>query len=410
MEARRGPVCALPRGRVGRGRRAPIAAVVAASAAALVAAGCGGGETSVRATAASPVEAAAAWTDTLSVTVEAVGSLEANARVEVKPEASGKVSEILFREGDTVRAGQVLVRLDRNKLTAELQAARAGVTRARAEAENLGRQLRRNDSLLARGAISEQAYDDLETQYNTARAGLEQAEANLALAREELEDATIRAPFDGRVGARTFDPGDYLSVGTPMFTIVNDDPLEIRFSVPERYLNQLEHGSPVTVRVRSEPGRTFSGEVDFISPYVDPANRTVALRALIPNPSSRLRPGQFGNVQLQLEERPAVLVPEAAVLSRQQGSTVFRVRGGVADPVTVELGLRRQGVVEILSGVSEGDTVVVAGQQRLREGTEVSVTMTDEASSGAGEPSGGEADTAAGADSGRAAGAASPES
>lgn len=355
-------------------RTVPARRAVVAILAALVAAGCGEEEPTGQQ--AAPVEGAVARMDTLSVTVEAVGSLEARSRVEVKPEIAGRVSQILFEEGDSVRAGQVLVRLNRDRLEAELQAARASVSRARAEAENLERQLRRNDSLLARGAISQQAYDDLETSHASAQAGLEEAEANLALARENLEDATIRAPFDGRVGVRSFDLGDYLAVGTSMFTVVDDDPLEIRFSVPERYLGQLELGSEIDVRVQSAPDRTVEGRLEFISPYVSAASRSVELRALIPNADAVLRPGQFATVVLELEERPAVLVPEAALLPRDEGATVFLVRGGEAVPRQVSMGLRRQGVVEILSGVSEGDTVVVAGQQRLEEGTAVAVTMT----------------------------------
>lgn len=361
-------------------RTGPATTAVVAILAALVAVGCGEEEPTGQQ--ASPVEVAVARMDTLSVTVEAVGSLEARSRVEVKPEIAGRVSQILFEEGDSVRAGQVLVRLDRDRLQAELAAARASVSRARVEAENLERQLRRNDSLLARGAISEQAYDDLETSHASAQASLEEAEANLALARENLEDATIRAPFDGRVGVRSFDPGDYLAVGTSMFTVVDDDPLEIRFSVPERYLGQLELGSEIDVRVQSAPDRTVEGQLEFVSPYVNAASRSVELRALIPNADAVLRPGQFATVELELEERPAVLVPEAALLPREEGATVFIVRGGEAIPREVSMGLRRQGVVEILSGVSAGDTVVVAGQQRLEEGTAVSVTMTGSEPSG----------------------------
>lgn len=380
----------------------PVGRAMVAVFAVLVAAGCAEEEPTGQR--AAPVEGAAARMDTLSVTVEAVGSLEARSRVEVKPEIAGRVSEILFDEGDSVRAGQVLVRLDRGRLAAELSAARASVSRARVEAENLERQLRRNDSLLARGAISEQAYDDLETSYASAQAGLEEAEANLALARENLEDATIRAPFDGRVGVRSFDPGDYLAVGTSMFTVVDDDPLEIRFSVPERYLGQLELGSEIDVRVQSAPDRTVEGQLEFVSPYVNAASRSVELRALIPNADAVLRPGQFATVELQLEERPAVLVPEAALLPREEGATVFLVRGGAATPREVTMGLRRQGVVEILSGVSPGDTVVVAGQQRLEEGTAVAVTMTGSEPSRAGAtPAGGDGDTTeAASDGGRA--------
>ncbi len=360
----------LPQGRRAAARVPLFGAVLLAA----VLAACGGDAGEEVGPRATSVDAAVARLDTLAVNVEAVGSLEARARVEVKPEAAGRVTDILFEEGAEVEEGEVLLRLDQNKLRAELQAAQAAVTRAEAEFENLRRQVERNDSLLAQGAISQQAYDDLQTQFASARARLEEARANLALSREDLEDATIRAPFDGRVGAREIDLGDFVSVGAPLFTVVDDDPLEIQFSVPERHLGRLHVGSPVEVTVQSMPDRTFRGEVDFVSPYVEPASRSVALKARIPNPAAELTAGQFANVLLQLERRPAVVVPEAAILARQAGSFVFVAQGGQASLREVQSGLRRDGMVELRSGVIEGDTVIVAGYQRLSDGSAVSVT------------------------------------
>lgn len=360
--------------RLRRSSAGPAARLSIVALAALALA-CGGEEEAGRGGGPTAVEGAVARQDTLSLTVRAVGSLEADALAEIRPEIDGHVTSIHFREGDRVEEGQVLVRLDENQLRAQTEAARATVARTRAEMQNLSRRVERNDSLLARGAISEQAFDDLRTEHSAAQARLEEAEANLNLAQQRLEDATIRAPFAGRTGARTFDRGDYVQVGEHLFTLVDDQPLEIRFSVPERYLGRLHRGSPVSLQVRSMPGRTVEGQVDFVSPYVDPANRTVELKARVPNPASELRAGQFANVRLQLESRPAVVVPEAAVIPRQEGSAVYLVRGDTVTRRRVETGARRRGIVEILSGVSPGDTVVVAGQQNLQEGAEVALTL-----------------------------------
>jgi len=341
------------------------------------------------ASAGTPVETAVARRDTLSSTVRAVGTLEADARVEIRPELDGHVTDIEFEEGQEVREGQVLVRLDQNKLRAQANAARAAVKRARTTATNLERRLARNDSLLATGAISDQAYDDLQAEYESAEAALEEAEANLELAEQRLEDATIRAPFDGRVGAREFHSGDYVQIGQTLFTVVDDDPLEVQFSVPERYLGRLEVGSPVRITVRSDPGNPVTGRVTFVSPYVDPSTRTVELKARVPNPASELRAGQFASVVMELESREGVVIPEAAVVPRQDRRLVFVVRDGVASERTVELGQRGRGTVEIVSGLSAGDTVVVAGHQRLADGAEVSVVDGGSAASGAGGGTGG---------------------
>ena len=358
-----------------------------------------GGEDAGREQAASagtPVETAVARRDTLSSTVRAVGTLEADARVEIRPELDGHVTDIEFEEGQEVREGQVLVRLDQNKLRAQANAARAAVTRARTTATNLERRLARNDSLLATGAISDQAYDDLQAEYESAEAALEEAEANLELAEQRLEDATIRAPFDGRVGARNFHSGDYVQIGQTMFTVVDDDPLEVQFAVPERYLGRLDVGSPVRISVRSDPERAVTGRVSFVSPYVDPSTRTVELKARVPNPESELRAGQFASVVLELESRVGVVVPEAAVVPRQDRRLVYVVRGGTARERTVQLGQRSRGVVEVLTGLSAGDTVVVAGHQRLADGAPVSVVDAGAGDAGdgppaSGAPSGGEA-------------------
>lgn len=362
-----------------RQRALPEIAIVTALLAAPLLAACGDDsapEAGPAAETETAVNGALARQDTVSLAVRSVGSLEADARVVLRPEIDGHVTSIHFTEGDAVERGQVLVRLDQNKLEAQVQAAEATLESARAEVQNLERRLERNDTLLAQGAISEQAYDDLETQVNTARARVQEARANLRLAEQRLEDATIRAPFSGRTGARSFDVGDYVTVGDELFTLVDDDPMEIGFTVPERYLGSLVPGSPVELTVRSMPGRTFEGELDFISPYVDPTNRSVALKARVPNPEAELRAGQFADVRLQLRSRPAVLVPEAAVVPRQGGSVVFRVREGRVVRTPVELGARRRGEVEVVSGVSRGDTVVVAGQQNVSDGAAVSVTMT----------------------------------
>lgn len=340
-----------------------------------VAVGCGGEEADgVRPPA--NVEAVVARVDTIRVRIRSVGSLEADQRVTMSAEAAGVVSDILFTEGRPVTRGQVLLRLDRRKLDAEREAARAAVARARREAENLERQVERNRELLEGGAISEQAFDDLETAWESARSRLEEAEAQLALARSRREDATVRAPFAGRVGAREVDVGTYVAPGDPLFVVVDDDPLQIEFAVPERHLSRLAEGRSVELSVSSLPERTFRGAVTYVSPFVDPQNRTVTLKAEIPNAEEELRAGQFANVTLELETRPsAVVVPEEAIVPVGGQRIVFLVREGRAVRRAVEIGERGRGVVEVAEGVAAGDTVVVAGQQRIGDGSPVSPTL-----------------------------------
>lgn len=338
-----------------------------------VAAGCGAGaEAGGGGLPPTVVEAAVAERDTIQVSVRSVGSLEADAQVDVRAEADGRVSRILFEEGQAVRRGQVLLLLDQDRLRSEVEAADAALQRAQVEAENLRRQVERNRGLLESGAISQQAFDDLRTRFEAAEATVGEAAADLSVAREELREATVWAPFAGRVGERVVDLGDFVSRSDPLFTLVDDDSLEIAFAVPERYVGRLQLGSPVQLTVQSYPDRRFDGSVNFVSPVVDPSNRTVRLKAHVPNPDGTLRAGQFANVLLGLERRAdAVVVPEAAIVPRGGQTFVFQVSEGVASLRQVDVGERSPGIVEIASGIQAGDTVVVAGQQKLRDGSPV---------------------------------------
>lgn len=349
------------------------ATVVLAAALALGLSACGDGEEEGgQARPPTAVEAVVAERDTIQVSVRSVGSLEADAQVEMRAEAEGLVERILFREGETVRRGEVLVLIDQKRLRSEVRAAEAAAERARVEAENLRRQVERNRGLLEGGAISRQAFDDLETRHEVAEAGLGEARAEAAVARERLREATVRAPFAGRAGERAVSPGDFVQRGDSLLTLVADDSLEIGFSVPERYVGRLRVGSPVTLTVQSYPDRAFEGSVTFVSPLVDPTNRTVRLKARVPNVDRALRSGQFANVRLGLERRPdAVVVPEAAVVPRGGRTFVFLVERGTARRREVDVGERSRGIVEVASGVQAGDTVVVAGQQKLQDGSPV---------------------------------------
>lgn len=363
-------------------RPVPAATLLLAASAVLSCGGesAAGGEGNGRA----GVDAVVARVDTIRVEIRSVGSLEADQRVEMAAEAAGRITSIAFREGEAVRRGRVLLRVDERKLAAEVDAGEAALARTEREAKNLERQVERNRALLEAGAISPQAFDDLETAYETALSRAEEARAGLAVARARLEEAMIRAPFDGTVGAREVDVGDYVSAGDPLFVLVDDDPLEIEFRVPERYSARLERGSPVRLTLSSHPDRPFEGEVTFISPVVDVQSRTVALKAAVPNPERELRPGQFANVVLGLELRPdAVLVPEAAVVPRAGRTLVFIVRGGRAVQREVALGERAGGRVEVLAGVAGGDTVIVAGQQRIGDGSAVAATVVADSLEGA---------------------------
>lgn len=355
-----------------------VAGLFAVATAGLLGAGCGSGDGAAAGGAPQgprkmTVEVADSTIDTLRVRINAVGTLEADALVEVRPEVSGVITRIPVEEGQSVARGQVLMTLEDRETRAQADAAAAAESRARTEAANLAQQLERNRGLLASGAISQQAFDDIESGTEAAQAREKEAAANLALARRRLDKSVVRAPFAGRIDAKEVYVGDFVELGkTTLFTLVDDDPLKVEFAVPEQYIDRLEEGSTVAVRVRNRPEESFTGTVVFVSPRVDPVNRTVTLKAEVPNPDGTLRAGQFADVELVLEEIPnALLVPESAIVSREGESFLFVVANGVAERRSVRLGEREPGRVQVLEGVAEGETVVVAGQQRIQDGTPV---------------------------------------
>jgi membrane fusion protein, multidrug efflux system len=351
-----------------------------------LAAGCGGGEEAGGPSGPPPaiaVEVAEALLAPVSVRAAAVGTLEAENRAELRAEVEGVVAAIPVAEGAAVSRGQTLVRLDSRELAAQVAAAEAAVERSRAEAENFRARLERSRGLLAAGAISPQALDDLESGDQAARARTAEAEAHLGLARRGLEKAVVRAPFAGRVGDRSFHVGDYVREGDVLMELLDDDPLRVEFELPEGYIGQVEPGSPVAVAVRSLPGEEISGRVVFVSPRVETATRTFKVEAEVPNPERRLRPGQFVGVEIELARRAeAVVVPEEAVVPRGGENFVFVIADGTAELRLVTLGERSPGRVEVVSGLTAGERVVVAGQQKIQDGAAVAATLR----SGSAEP------------------------
>ncbi len=197
-------------------------------------------------------------------------------------------------------------------------------------------------------------------------------QAVLELAKARLDKSMISAPFDGVVGLRKVSVGDFVNVGDDIVNLEQIDPLKTDFRVAEVYLGAVRPGQRIELRVDAFPGETFTGEVYAIDPLIDESGRSIVLRARLPNPDNRLRPGLFVRVALVLNERNgAIQVPEQALVPQGQDQFVFRVVDGKAALTKVVPGLRRDGMVEVVEGLDPNDTVVTAGQIKLRDGAEV---------------------------------------
>lgn len=314
---------------------------------------------SVVAVEASPVRRA-----TVSVDIDAVGTMESTESVTLAAEIAGIISEIMFDEGTPVQAGVPLVRLDDAILRAELDQARAQMTLADANYE-------RADTLFAQRSGTQRARDE-------ALAARQSARATLALAQTRLEKSTIKAPFAGVLGLRSVSKGEFVSPGTALISLQTIDPLRVEFRVPETFLSAVSVGQTVRVGVDALPGRGFEGKITAISPQVDVNGRALRLRASVPNPQQILRPGLFARVTVKGAARQdAILVPEGAIVPEGESRFVYRVVGGKAMRTGVKLGQRvGGGEVEVVDGLSATDVVVTAGQMRLRNGAAVDVVGT----------------------------------
>jgi membrane fusion protein (multidrug efflux system) len=290
--------------------------------------------------------------------IDAVGSLRSNESVIVRPEIAGRITEILFKEGQTVRKGAPLFRLDAAIARAQVEQARASLALSRANFERVA-------DLLRKGAATQRAYDE-------AVATLRADEAALALATATLEKTTLVAPFDGVLGLRKVSIGDYVTPGQDLVNIENIDSLKVDFRVPEIHALHLTAGQAIRVTLDAVPGESFQGQVYAIDPAIDPNGRAVILRAQIPNPDGRLRPGMFARVTLLLEERKdAIVVPETALVPIGEEQFVYRVVDEKAALTKVQLGQRRESRVEIVAGLPRDALIVVEGAMKLRDGTPV---------------------------------------
>ena len=305
-----------------------------------------------------PVDVDTARRQSVVDAVRATGRIEAVNAIELRPDESGRVTALLFREGQSVAAGTPLVKIDDAMLKAQSE-------RAKADRDLATQQLERVRRLRAQNAASPA---DLERVEAAARS----ADASLALLELQIERSTVRAPFGGAIGQRFVSVGDYVTPATRLLTLQTVNPQRAVIEVPERYAVMLRPGQTVEFTVAAQEGRTHRARVDFIDPVVQTEGRTILVKASAPNPGGQLKPGMFIEARLATATRAnAIVVPEDAVQPMRSANVVWAVVDGKASRRVVTLGVRSAGVVEIVSGVQAGEVVVVGGLERMGEGAPV---------------------------------------
>jgi membrane fusion protein (multidrug efflux system) len=295
--------------------------------------------------------------------ISVTGSIQANEWVELKSEISGLVEKIHFKEGVPVNQGDLLVSLDDDEILAQLE--KMKYTQKLMQEREF-----RERSLLEKEAISQEEYDIALTELNTVA-------SDIKILQSQYRKTKIRAPFKGIVGLRQISVGSYLTPNEPIVSIYSINPVKIDFSIPEKYSNKVQVGDKIRFLTDAMESPA-SGEIYAIEPQVDDETRTLRMRALSPNPQGSLLPGQFAKVELIFSSMDqALMVPTEAIIPELGGHKVFISRRGVVESVPVEVGIRTESTVQVLSGLQPKDTVITSGILQIRPGSNVDLTLTN---------------------------------
>lgn len=285
-------------------------------------------------------------------------------QVELKAPVAGNVMAIYFEEGQQVEKGARLIRIDDRHWRAQLQGLEAQLERATSEFE-------RNQQLIAREGISEEALEQAEAAVRELEAQVRELQVNLQL-------ANVRAPMGGVVGMRDFSLGDYLTLGQTITQLVQKDQLRVDFTVPAEYAAHLTEGQKINV-IANASGDTAVAEIYAINPAINLRSRQIQLRALLENKEGGFIPGDFATVQLEItEEDEALLIPAEAVVPEVDSHVVYKLKNGRAVKQEVVLGVRSESEIQIMEGLAEGDTVLLTGLMQVEDGQQVQVDTLKE--------------------------------
>lgn len=328
------------------------------------------------------VELAKASRADISAKLTVVGNLVGAATVDVVPRTPGRVVSVGVELGDRVSRGQVIARIEDQEIReqvkqaeASYKVAQATIRQREADLKFAETNLERSRNLFGRQLLPKQSLDDAEARYaaalaqlDLARAQFSQSEARLEELRITLGNTNIVSPVNGFVGRRNVDPGAWISQNAPVMSVVDISTVRLVANVVEKDLRLVGAGDPADVMVDAYPGETFRGRIARVAPVLDPATRTAAIEIEVPNPGYRLKPGMYARMSVTIDGRTgAIVVPKTAVVDFEDDRGVFTMtENNKSRFVPVEVGIEDGDRVEVRSGLSEGDAIVVAGAASLR--------------------------------------------
>ncbi len=308
-----------------------------------------------------PVKAHVITLETLSNSVFTTGTILANEEVELRSEISGKIINILFKEGSFVSKGDLLIKINDADLQAQLRRAKINDADLQAQLRRAESKLKLSEEKEARqrqlrdgNLISQEEYDNTVSELNVNQADLD-------LIKAQIDKTEIRAPFSGIVGLRSVSVGSYVTTSTIIARLQNFNSLKVDFSIPERYSASVNTGDDLEFKI-SGSDKIFKANVYAIEPKIDPGTRTLQIRAICSSAYKELIPGAFANVELSLKEtNDAILIPTVSIVPELKGQKVYLYKGGIVIPQNVQIGIREETRVQIVSGLNVGDTVITSG-------------------------------------------------
>lgn len=329
--------------------------------------------------AAAPVKVFKATRQKISEKLLYTGLIEAWNKINIMPEIGGKIDRIYVEEGDRVKKGQLIAELDTRAIRLQLEQAKAGLAVAEANQKDAKRNLERMERLKSENAVSEQQYEQVRLAFEAAEAQLQQAKAAANLANHNLEVSIMRAPFSGVVASRNADVGDVInpmmggfSPTSGVATLMDFLRVKIDIEVSSQDIARIEKGQTALLRVDTFPDRIFSGRVSIVNLAADPSTKKFGVRIVMNNPGLELRPNTFGEISLEVSSHEdALVVPQKAVLENKY--VFIALDDNTAARKEVLLGLQNTDMVEVTSGINEGDLVVVEGNYGLEDGAKIEI-------------------------------------
>lgn len=308
-----------------------------------------------------PVSGLIVRVDTVASNLSIAGEVLPDEQVELRPETSGRVTAINFKEGSAVKKGQLLVKINDAELQAQLSKLISDKKTAKARFE-------RSEKLLSKEAISREEYEAIENEVYSIDANIKNLKAQIA-------KASIYAPFDGTIGLRYISEGSYVTPQTKISDITRISPVKIQFAIPERYSDKIKKGMQISFFTQSSL-TPYHATVYATEPHIDAISRSLQMRALYPNKKNEILPGTYVQVKLSLQEdRNVILIPTEALVPTANKNFVYLNKNGKAQPQDVITGIRTDSEVQILGGLNSGDSVITTGIIQLHPGTPINFSI-----------------------------------